>query len=70
MNRTFLDFMFVVLGMYFLEGAVRGAFYTSGRGSNRPAFIALKWPPLRVLSGLTAISFFAWAIRGFVQRSR
>jgi hypothetical protein len=70
MNKNWLDILFVIVGIYFLEGAIRGAFYSSGRGGNRPLFVTLKWAPLRFASALLALGLFAFAIRDFLQRTR
>lgn len=69
MNRIWLDILFLTIAAYFLEGAIRGAFYSSGRGGNRPAFILLKSAPLRLGSALIAVALLAVAIWDFLQRT-
>jgi hypothetical protein len=63
-----LDILLVIVGATLLKGAMVGAFYSSGRGSNRPLFATVKSVPARVAIALIGLALFAWAIRDYVHR--
>ncbi|PYU68832.1 MAG: hypothetical protein DMG49_15030 [Acidobacteria bacterium] len=60
-----LDILLVVVAVTLLKGAIMGAWYSSGRGSNHPLFATVKSVPARIAIGFVALGILAWAIRDY-----
>ena len=68
MNAIWLDIFLVLVGVTLLKGAIAGAWYSSGRGSNRPLFATVKSAPARIAIAFVALVILAWAIRDYMHK--
>ena len=69
MIKNWLDIVFVVVSVSLLEGAIKGTFYSYGRGGNRGLIATVKSVPVRLAISLIAIVLLTWAIWDYVQKT-
>ena len=69
MTKIWIDILAVIFAVSLLDGAMRGAFYSSGRGGNRPLIATVKSVRIRLVIGVLGIVVFAWAISDFLKKT-
>jgi hypothetical protein len=68
LSKCWVDLMVLALGLWFVNGALTGEFYTSGRGGGKRLIAYMKPGWLRLVSLALAIGTFVFVVHDVVRK--